>query len=820
MFRIFKILIFFIALVLSNNVNAKPIPPGAGDGDVPANILFLVDSSASMGRWIGTDGLGRATGVAYDSQGRILISQNIRRSIGSVIRYTADGERDTTFRPIRRIPNTGCSQETDRNRAISGRNFRAASTVKFVEGLSSTVINNENIIFANSRERRFNNFIFGFSENGTTCRFALGTPGGSVIHDFDIKIINGTPHMFVIGRGWRARSSFFKSCDLSTMQCNTQTLDRNHIARFSNRMSVNNEGTIVYISDNRTGNLVGHTLTPMGSTYEIGAETRRCTSVNDPELTSQVMSATAVEVSPENSNIVYITSHLSHALQKLQLTDTDCTVVTSIGLGAASNARNSGDPNTLAAGDVNFNTPWGFHVTSTRVLVATHRGFVDEFDEDLFTVAGRDTAWLQQMGGPRVRRWDGVKEALNAILNDTTLTTGAHFGFGHWNAGENQGRRGPRGGQYCHRNSDCNYYGGWGGFTSANIGQTQTTETENADGTTTTTTTNLQTDTGSQLASNAHPNGTSTLCHVDACINVAVSSSGAGKIMDVFNPLGMAWGTDSHAFSQMAEEYFNDTNAGAQILDPDSDCQLNYIIVIGDGAMTNTGVLGAGGQTAARMQRLREKGVKSLYVAYGGGITGDNLQRFHELARIGSSTLTAATAQECIDDDECERAIVALTPEDLKTALTAKIRQIIADRLAFTAPSITATIEEGGSLYQAQFSYEQFGEWQGTILRKGIDAKGEVTHLITDPGNWSAAAQIKGQSTRGSTADTRYIWSAIPGVPYGDGIPDNFNTDNSTAIRGLFETLGYSIQDYHNASSDCDDIGNNSILGDEVNGLL
>ena len=154
-------------------------------------------------------------------------------------------------------------------------------------------------------------------------------------------------------------------------------------------------------------------------------------------------------------------------------------------------------------------------------------------------------------------------------------------------------------------------------------------------------------------------------------------------------------------------------------------------------------------------------------------ITVDNLQRFHELARIGSSTLTSATAQECIDHDECERAIVALTPEDLKTALTAKIRQIIADRLAFTAPSITATIEEGGSLYQAQFSYEQFGEWQGTILRKGIDAKGEVTHLITDPGNWSAAAQIKGQSTRGSTADTRYIWSAIPGVPFGCALDAN-----------------------------------------------
>ena len=44
------------------------------------------------------------------------------------------------------------------------------------------------------------------------------------------------------------------------------------------------------------------------------------------------------------------------------------------------------------------------------------------------------------MGGPRIRRWDGVKQAINAIVNDTTLTTGAHFGFGHWNAGESGGQ--------------------------------------------------------------------------------------------------------------------------------------------------------------------------------------------------------------------------------------------------------------------------------------------------------------------------------------------------------------------------------------------
>ena len=53
MFKILKLFIFLFVLLINNNASAKPVPPGAGDGDEAANILFLVDSSASMGRWIG-----------------------------------------------------------------------------------------------------------------------------------------------------------------------------------------------------------------------------------------------------------------------------------------------------------------------------------------------------------------------------------------------------------------------------------------------------------------------------------------------------------------------------------------------------------------------------------------------------------------------------------------------------------------------------------------------------------------------------------------------------------------------------------------------
>ena len=90
------------------------------------------------------------------------------------------------------------------------------------------------------------------------------------------------------------------------------------------------------------------------------------------------------------------------------------------------------------------------------------------------------------------------------------------------------------------------------------------------------------------------------------------------------------------------------------------------------------------------------------------------------MARAGSCDVAGSA--------DCKEYIKADTPQELKTHLQSAIQQIIADRLSFTAPSITATIQEGGSLYQAQFNYQQYGEWQGTILRKGLDADGNVDH--------------------------------------------------------------------------------------------
>ena len=49
MIKIFKYFVLvFVLLNFNHQVQAKPVPPGSGEGDVPANILLLLDSSASM----------------------------------------------------------------------------------------------------------------------------------------------------------------------------------------------------------------------------------------------------------------------------------------------------------------------------------------------------------------------------------------------------------------------------------------------------------------------------------------------------------------------------------------------------------------------------------------------------------------------------------------------------------------------------------------------------------------------------------------------------------------------------------------------------
>jgi len=791
--KIFKYFLFaflFLNLYSEVQVQAKPIPPGSGEGDVPANILFLIDSSASMSRRINNrDAVFGITGVTYDTDGDIIAGQ--KRNLG-VVKFDADGTRNRAFgnNASRWTGQWGDTCEAGLNYGFGGgtgygpmtmdTRSRVGSKVRVVENMSTNdgTISNEDIVFFTSTTRPLRGDIIGMSEDGTDCRFYLN-PSSMRVQAMDIATIGGEVFLFAVGK-W-GRNSAFVSYNLTKGIMGTihnfgrggNSSTPRYNLRHTWRIAVNSDASILYAA---RYHLFGFELEKVGDVYQIkgggNALCVRCyTATNSGDLDTQLVPVSAVDVSPEDDNVLYISSNYRHVVQKLSLDGTQrgLSVVARAGRGSRQFGMNTEDSGELEASKVRFNYPNSIHVTADKILVGSSSGTIDEFNENLFTAANKDTAWLQQMGGGAVSRWTGVKQAMATIVSDTTLTSGAHFGYGHWNAGETGGHKNRgRGGRFCHFRNSCNYYGGWVG---------------------------------------TQEDGHSLQCNRDSCLNVGIHVDGYKRILDHLLPQRLAWGTDSRAFAQMAYKYFeNDFDA----YDEKSECQLNYVIVIGDGMFMNNNA------AAAEITKLRNKQnpVVTLFVAYGGGINPTGMTRFRQLAVAGS----------CPGGDsshpDCEPVIEAATPIELKTQLTSKIRQILAEKLSFTAPSITATVQEGGSLYQAQFSYEQHGEWKGTILRKKLktgnckkDCVEHDTKAGNKFGNWDAGREVRVQASAAGAADTRKIWSAIPDANY-IGNWDNFNVDNSDAVIEMFGLLEYSVLDYHNTTSYCATYDPNPYVGE------
>ena len=149
-----------------------------------------------------------------------------------------------------------------------------------------------------------------------------------------------------------------------------------------------------------------------------------------------------------------------------------------------------------------------------------------------------------------------------------------------------------------------------------------------------------------------------------------------------------------------------------------------------------------------QMHALAQHGIKTFTVAYGSGLSGSGINNLRDMAKAGGTN----------------DVIIASTAASLKTQLKAAISQVIASKLSFTAPAITATIEKGGSLYQAQFDYVQNAEWQGTLKRTAINSSGVVDP--NDKGNWSASDKLP-------TPDKRKIWTILTGVDYKTDYKEN-----------------------------------------------
>ena len=117
-----------------------------------------------------------------------------------------------------------------------------------------------------------------------------------------------------------------------------------------------------------------------------------------------------------------------------------------------------------------------------------------------------------------------LRRAIKAVVSDSSLTAGANFGYGFWNAGvlgAGKGNINTVGrGYYCHVVDGCDYYRGWNG---------------------------------------EHPQGRSQLFNSDSGISVGISKEGASQIPEALDATSLQWGTDANAFAQLADEYFRAT---------------------------------------------------------------------------------------------------------------------------------------------------------------------------------------------------------------------------------------------------------------------
>ena len=290
--------------------------------------------------------------------------------------------------------------------------------------------------------------------------------------------------------------------------------------------------------------------------------------------------------------------------------------------------------------------------------------------------------------------------------------------------------------------------------------------------------------------------GTARPCTNYNCLKVQITKDGAARINQIISSVSAGGGTDADAFMKIAQQYYN---SSASPVDTSSPCQQTYVIVIGDGDWYNHS------QAVARAKTLLGKGIKTFAVAFGTGISSSGLRNFNALAVAGGT----------------KQAIISTTGASLKTELKSTLSQIIASKLSFSAPAITATLNSSGSLYQAQFDYAQGQEWSGTIKRTKISTKGIID--TKDSGNWSAIEKLP-------SPKNRKIWSTIKAVDYKTAKYNNFVDTNYLEIDNLFTITGEEGGDYHRQSDNADGSVNNKRcrntsgvvdgLVDEAKGLI
>mgnify|MGYP001161446483 FL=1 len=891
-FKMKKILLklFFFLLIFNNNIFAKPLPPGSGSGDVPANILLLLDTSSSM---VNTPEVADALSPIHDvlllDSGDILIGQ----SAGVVKMDYSTEKLDTSFSnnlgAIRAGGDyTGCTFEpNEKNNLNFSTIYTMDKSSKVLNPETNALFSGEVIYFTGLHDRKV-----GVFDADGNCLEIIWAPDlgkdkhgkvkgeGFYPYALTIREIDNEDHLIIVSRErictqpfkkkkkWKCKKNAWvteidiysknltkKVSKIYTLRNNSAlqafdtttsiTMDEGNYLYSSNRGVIHRtelkSETVIQSSTGTTtlnGALLDDTSGTGGTgdsitltsttdlqtsgTIKVGTEEISYTGISGNDLTGITRAAEDtreahsdgstvtltlnrtgtvykpttsvslasdkysnpqhIEIDPQDMNIMYLTSRTESKIQKLSINTTSKEFTKSIEVGGSerSNATPDSAANTDESAGINIFRPKGLDVSNNRVWTGGEKVSIQEYN-----ISSNRIRWVDEMGTTKLNRINGAKIAIASVVQDSTLLQGAKFGFGYWNSGRtlsvscnkaeclwakngeyscNVNEPMYAGHKYKKSNDNCVYYDNWKG---------------------------------------AHPAGESKWCNGNSCLKVGIDKGTTDRIVNELSLIRLRHGTDAQAFAQLASKYFRDPRVvdreGKPLAPKDEgdreECQLNYAIVIGDGKWRHHT------QALSKIKALRKDlGVKTIMIAYGDGISTGGMDNFDEMAIAGSCDDPTGEAEDC------RPTIEALTPQDLLTKLRSEIQRIIASRLSFTAPSVTANIQEGGDVYQAQFNFRKHGEWEGSLIRKKILPDGTIVHDVNASGNYDAAKIVQEQAI----ADTRKIWTTLPSRDYVTSNYNNFTVGNSAEINSLFGELGGRVSDYHSSTSECgtDEKGN------------
>ena len=372
---ILKISILF--LILSGNVFAKGLPPGSGQGDVPANILILLDKSGSMGaRMTSGSSVYYPEAMAFDSSGDIYISQ-----------YYTYGIKKFNYANKTLDVNFG-SGGTYRGTSSGG-----ACPVYYPKDMQ---VHNGYLYFNSYYSRK----IARYNLSTKKCETVVST--GYYPHAFQIQ----NNILYSIDR------NFIKVRNLST-NTNISCSYNSHLltyGRYAYAMTVDQSGNNMYIK--RSSN-----------TYRFPIEASKCprTTMASNFNDGVGSSSYGMVAHPTDDSIIYYSNYYSHRIEKVTMNTARTGVASRVTKGRCCTGGSASDPRLYYPRNV------AIDAINNRVGITDYYGRgVKVFDLNL--------ALLQQIGGSSNTRMTGAHEAIKAIVTDSSLTSGVNFGFGYWSS--------------------------------------------------------------------------------------------------------------------------------------------------------------------------------------------------------------------------------------------------------------------------------------------------------------------------------------------------------------------------------------------------